>query len=458
MKIVKGESIMLTWKIQFRKELLKNISIFIWLAMLGFASLRTGSAQTAPVKLNEASSNFTPYVWAIEYGVSDLQRAGEFYTKALGFEVEESNCCAPAKILRNGAVRLLLRRSEAKPSTPDAAYTHLNMRAGDLTVAVAAVRENGGTVENDSPQEFALGKTVTVYDPFGNSINLLDIANDNKTADSKPAVFNIGVVGENLEREEAFFTTLGFQIYSREYLPDLPLQRHGAVALVLHGGAKTPAKSGRRNGTIILGTADLSMALLALKSRGVEIASSSTNRFIAFTDPSGNPLKLMQLEASTLNATNGSTKNSVASEIAKNGFEQFKKLDGRWIGRSTKGWEETITFKTIAKGSVVVENSFDAHPNETMMTMFHLDGARLLLTHYCVAGSQPRLAATAFDDGSRTITFTFLDATNLASRDKGHMDKAVFRFKDENNFSSQWTWYQDGKESWMEEIKYERQL
>ncbi len=449
---------MFTQKTKINAAFSHKAFIFIQVALLSIAQPKAASPQSGPAQPNDAAPNFTPYVWAIEYGVSDLQRASAFYTNALGFEVEESNCCAPAKILRNGAVRLLLRRSEAKPSTPDAAYTHLNMRVGDLTVAVAAVRENGGTVENHSPQDFALGKAVTVHDPFGNSINLLDIANDNKTPDSKPAVFNIGVVGENLEREEAFFTTLGFQIYSREYLPDLPLQRHGAVALVLHGGAKAPAKSGRRNGTIILGTADLSTALPALKSRGVKITSSSTNRFIAFTDPSGNPLKLMQLEAAMLNATNGSAKNSAASELAKSGFEQFKKLGGQWIGRSTKGWEETITFKTIAKGSVVVENSFDAHPNETMMTMFHLDGSRLMLTHYCVAGSQPRLAATAFDDDGRTITFTFLDATNLASRDKGHMDKAVFRFKDENNFSSQWTWYQDGKESWMEEIKYERKL
>lgn len=438
-----------TLRTPLREACLQSIAILMLVATLPPAT----SAQT-----NNAPPDFTPYVWALEYGVADLQRASEFYTKALGFEVEDNNCCAPAKIFRNGGMRLLLSRSEAKAAVLDAAAIHLNMRVGDLAVAVAAVRQHGGTVENDGPRDFALGKVVTVYDPFGNWINLLDIANDNRTAKSKPAVFNIGVVGENLEKEEAFFTTLGFEIYSREYLPDLPLQRHGAVALVLHGDAKAPAKSGRRSGTIILGTTDLIAAATALKTRGVKITSFGKSRFVAFNDPSGNPLKLMQLDAAMLtaaNGTNGNAKNNTA-ELAQNGFELFKKLDGRWIGRSTKGWTEEITFKTIAKGSVVVENSFDAHPNETMMTMFHLDGPRLLLTHYCVAGSQPRLAATAFDDNGRAITFTFLDATNLPSRDKGHMDKAVFRFKDENSFSSQWTWYQEGKESWMEEIQYER--
>lgn len=137
-------------------------------------------------------------------------------------------------------------------------------------------------------------------------------------------------------------------------------------------------------------------------------------------------------------------------------FEQFKKLEGRWRGRSTKGWDEVVSYKTIAAESVVVANSFDAHPNETMMTMFYLDGDRLMLTHYCVARNQPRLVATSFADSGKTITFTFLDGTNLPSRDRGHMDKHVFRFVDDNHAVSRWTWYQNGKESWMEEIMLER--
>lgn len=141
---------------------------------------------------------------------------------------------------------------------------------------------------------------------------------------------------------------------------------------------------------------------------------------------------------------------------AKAAFERFKKLEGKWQGKSTKGWEETISFKTIAAGSIVVENSFDAHPNETMMTMYYLDGNRLMLTHYCVAKNQPRLVATSFTDEGKTITFTFLDGTNIPTRDRGHMDKAVFRFIDDNHITSRWTWFQNGEEKWMEEIQLER--
>ncbi len=138
---------------------------------------------------------------------------------------------------------------------------------------------------------------------------------------------------------------------------------------------------------------------------------------------------------------------------AKNAFEHFKKLEGIWAAKSTKGWEEKATFKTIAAGSIVIEEGVNAHPGETMLTVFHLDGDRLMLTHYCVAKNQPRLVATSVGDNGRTVTFTFLDATNLSSRDNGHMDNAVYQFTDDNHFTAQWTWYQNGSEQWMEKIE-----
>ena len=162
---------------------------------------------------------------------------------------------------------------------------------------------------------------------------------------------------------------------------------------------------------------------------------------------------------SMVTVLSGAVQNSVATDSktqAIEAFQRFKKLEGKWKGRSTKGWQETVEYRTIAAGTVVVESSFDAHPNEQMMTMFHLDDNRLVLTHYCVAKNQPRLVATSFSDDGRTIAFSFLDATNLSSRDKGHMDKAIFRFVDDNHISSQWTWYQNGKERWMEQIELER--
>lgn len=148
---------------------------------------------------------------------------------------------------------------------------------------------------------------------------------------------------------------------------------------------------------------------------------------------------------------------SVTAEDAAAAYERFKNLAGEWVGASTKGWTDREIISVIARQSaVMVISNFEAHPGETMATMVHLDGDRLMLTHYCVARNQPRLEATSIEDDGRTITFTFRDGTNLPSRDTGHMDKVIFRFVDDAHYSSQWTFYQDGQESWMEEIVYER--
>ena len=56
------------------------------------------------------------------------------------------------------------------------------------------------------------------------------------------------------------------------------------------------------------------------------------------------------------------------------------------------------------------------------------------------------------------LLLTFMDGGNLGpkGREKGHMDKCAVTFMDDDHFTSRWTWYQDGKESWMEEILHER--
>jgi len=138
-------------------------------------------------------------------------------------------------------------------------------------------------------------------------------------------------------------------------------------------------------------------------------------------------------------------------------FARFRAMAGDWEGRSTKGWTERVHMQVLARGSAVLETSFEAHPGEAMATLFALDGGALELRHYCVAGNQPHLRATEFAEGGRRVTFTFVDAGNLASRDQGHMDKATFLFEDENHVTTRWTWSQDSREQWLEEIRLTRQ-
>ena len=141
-----------------------------------------------------------------------------------------------------------------------------------------------------------------------------------------------------------------------------------------------------------------------------------------------------------------------SAELTRAAYERFKSLDGVWNTKSTKGWGGKISYQTIAGGTCVMQVDPSAHPGDTMVTMVHPDGDRLLLTHYCMAKNQPRLVATKISPDASQVTFEFLDGTNMASRDKGHMDKVVFIFKGDDEYTDQWTWYQDGQEKWMEEV------
>lgn len=148
---------------------------------------------------------------------------------------------------------------------------------------------------------------------------------------------------------------------------------------------------------------------------------------------------------------------AVDPSLAELAFERIRSLEGTWQEHSTEGWGGRSVVRVIAGGSAVLStNEFDAHPGETMATVYHLDGGRLLLTHYCVAGNQPRLQATAISPDGRTIEFTFLDATSLASRDEGHMDHVIMVIDDSSHVTSRWSWYAKGEEQWLEEIAQQR--
>jgi hypothetical protein len=127
---------------------------------------------------------------------------------------------------------------------------------------------------------------------------------------------------------------------------------------------------------------------------------------------------------------------------AQRAFATIKSLPGTWQGKSPEGPVQ-VNFKITAGGSAVMSEILG---HEDMISMFHLDGpGRLLMTHYCGAGNQPRMQASASPDG-KTITFTYVDATNLAAPDAGHMQRMVLTLLDENHHTEEWTFADHGKE------------
>jgi hypothetical protein len=135
----------------------------------------------------------------------------------------------------------------------------------------------------------------------------------------------------------------------------------------------------------------------------------------------------------------------LAQTDAQKSFDQIKALAGSWEGKASNGHSLDVSFSETAGGSAMM-SEIHGHGPENMVSMFHMDGPnRMLITHYCSAGNQPRMAATASPDG-KTITFTFVDATNLSSPDAGHMQQLVIAMLDANHHTEDWTFNDHGKE------------
>ena len=136
-----------------------------------------------------------------------------------------------------------------------------------------------------------------------------------------------------------------------------------------------------------------------------------------------------------------------AQTDAQKAFSAIKNMPGMWEGKTPEGQPLQVNFKVTSAGSAVMSEILGEH---NMISMFHLDGPdKLLMTHYCTVGNQPRMQASVSPDG-KTITFNFMDVTNLKSADDGHMYRMVLTLLDDNHHTEEWTFTDHGKE--MKEV------
>ena len=84
-----------------------------------------------------------------------------------------------------------------------------------------------------------------------------------------------------------------------------------------------------------------------------------------------------------------------AKPPAQAGLERLKKLAGTWVeaDKDGKPTDKVVSVvKVTAAGSAVTETIFPGQPQE-MISVYHRDGADLVMTHYCALGNQPRMKA-----------------------------------------------------------------
>jgi hypothetical protein len=133
-------------------------------------------------------------------------------------------------------------------------------------------------------------------------------------------------------------------------------------------------------------------------------------------------------------------------------WDKLKTLVGDWKGtysgtdEGAQGMGEVrISYELVSNGTTLKETMDSGH-DTSMITMYHLDGNRILATHYCSMGNQPRLVASGLGGDGRTLAFSFVDATNVSGPDSELMKGLVVTFQDPDHFTQEWTSRTNGKE------------
>ena len=134
-------------------------------------------------------------------------------------------------------------------------------------------------------------------------------------------------------------------------------------------------------------------------------------------------------------------------------FAKMKTLVGEW--QSSGPDHSKLTYELTGAGTTLLERE-TAESMPGMMTMFHLNSGKLMLTHYCMAGNQPRMQAHSYDAATGEIRFQFLDASNLKTPNDGHMHNASFQIVDHDHLRSVWEFYENGHKTRAETFEFTR--
>jgi hypothetical protein len=136
--------------------------------------------------------------------------------------------------------------------------------------------------------------------------------------------------------------------------------------------------------------------------------------------------------------------NNAAPSDAQKVFENMKSLAGSWQG-TIMGISINVTIRLTSSGTAILHEATTGggRPPNHEITMFYVDGDRLLATHYCDGGNRARFEGKMSPDG-KTSEFNFLDVAG--STRGGLVKRMLFTIIDANKHVVEFTFIKpDGK-------------
>jgi hypothetical protein len=132
-------------------------------------------------------------------------------------------------------------------------------------------------------------------------------------------------------------------------------------------------------------------------------------------------------------------------------FHDLMKLVGSWEGVTSAGRVIAVNYTSHAKGTVLMEH-WQLSETVDALTLYHMDKAILMATHYCPLCNQPRLELT-YRTGDE-FGFEFVSATNLSNMSDGHQHSFQVKLIDDETFWRAETYVGEG--AFSEAVTYRR--
>lgn len=127
-------------------------------------------------------------------------------------------------------------------------------------------------------------------------------------------------------------------------------------------------------------------------------------------------------------------------------FDKLKALVGTWKGTADMGGDKPVdvtnTFELTSGGSAILERICAGTPHE-MVSVYCAEGGKLVMTHYCSMGNQPKMSLTKSTDGE--MDFAMKGTTGIGSANDSHMHAMTITWTDPDHITESWSMYMDGK-------------
>jgi len=125
-------------------------------------------------------------------------------------------------------------------------------------------------------------------------------------------------------------------------------------------------------------------------------------------------------------------------------FELLTQLHGDWQGtvETKQGAAANVVYRLTANRKTVMETLFPGTDDE-MISMYHMDGNDLVMTHYCAMGNQPRMKLASAKGGQ--LVFDFAGGSNLDAKKDVHIHSGTITFINSNELEAEWKVFQGEK-------------